>query len=352
MFRDLPEFLRRLDQEGELLTVTAELSPEKEIAAAIREVEEKTTKALYLDRVKGYPSGMVGNLLGHRRRIALALGNPGDPVAEYGERRKLLIPPVRVKEGPVQEVSHTKTIDLPGLVPALTHHDGDAGPYLTSAIAIARDPETGIPSCGIHRVQLKGRDKFGILLNNPPIAEFFRKAEALSRPLPIAFVIGCDPLTLLSSVVRTPQEEKLAIGGGLASRPVEVVHCPEFDLEVPAHCEFVLLGEVLPGTRESEGPFGETSGYYMTFESPVGRISKVLHRKNAVYHSLLPFSREDSTLIEFLWEAEHLSHLRGKFPCLVRIHFPPRTLGLTVLASIKPAPHDQVRELIQTLWET
>ncbi len=351
MFRDLQEFIQLLKREGELLSVPAELSPDQEIAAAIREVEEMTAKAFHLPRVQGYSFSMVGNLLGHRRRIALAFGNPEDPIAFYGERRKQHIPPLRVKDGPVQEVVHTDSIDLLRLVPALIHHAGDVGPYLTSAIAVARDPESGRLSCGIHRVQLKGGNKFGILLNNPPIAEFFRKAEVVSRPLPIALVIGCDPLTFLSSVIRAPQEEKLAIGGGLASRPIEVVRCPGSDLEVPAHAEFVLLGELLPGIREIEGPFGETSGYYMTFESPVGRVSTVMHRKDAVYHSLVPFSGEDSTLIEFLWEAENFPILRERFPWLVRIRFPQRTLGLTVLVAVKPASHEQVRDLIRALWE-
>lgn len=351
MFRDLRQFISLLEREADLLSVAMELSPDQEIAAAVREVEEKTGRALYLPRVKGYSYSMIGNLLGHRRRIALAFGNPQDLMAVYGERRKRVIPPVRVKDGPVQEVAHRGDIDLPRLLPALIHHEGDAAPYLTSAIAVARDPESGRLSCGIHRVQLKGGNKIGILLNNPPIAAFFRRAEELSRPLPIALIVGCDPLTFISSVIRAPQEEKFAVGGGLASRPLEMVRCPGSDLEVPAHAEFVLLGELLPGIRESEGPFGESSGYYMTFESPVGRISSVIHRRDAIYHALVPFSGEDSSLIEFLWEAENLPLLRQRFPWLARIHFPPRTLGLTVLVAVKPVPHEEVRGLVHALWE-
>ncbi|MFQ5682239.1 MAG: UbiD family decarboxylase [Candidatus Binatia bacterium] len=351
MFRDLREFLNLLQLEGEVLKVPVGVSCNQEISAAIREVEEKTGKALHLSQVEGHSFSLVGSLLGNRRRIALAFGNPENLLSFYGARRKELIPPIRVTDGPIMEVVQRESIDLPRLLPALIHHEGDAGPYLTSAIAIARDPESGKLSCGIHRVQLKGGDKIGILLNNPPIAAYFRKAEARSQPLPIALVIGCDPVTFLSSVIRLPEGEKFAVGGALASRAIEVVSCLNSDLEVPAHAEFVLEGEILPGVRETEGPFGETSGYYMTFESPVGRIFSVMHRRDAIYHALVPFSQEDSTLIEFLWEAENLSHLRQKFPSLVRIHFPPRTLGLTVLAAVRPMPHAEVKTLIRALWE-
>ena len=351
MFRDLREFLQLLKRAGELLTVAAELSPDQEISAAIREVEEKTGKALYLPQLKGYPFSLVGGLLGSRRRIALAFGNPPDLISLYQERRKQLISPVSAADGPVREVIRGDDIDLPRDLPALIHHEGDAGPYLTSAVAVARDPESGRLSCGIHRVQLKGGNKIGVLLNNPPIAAFFRKAEALSRPLPIALVIGCDPLVFLSSVIRAPEEDKFAIAGGLASRPIEMVRCLNHDLEVPAHAEFVLEGEILPGIREKEGPLGECSGYYMQFESPIGRITSVMHRKDAIYHALVPFSREDSMLIEFLWEAENFPILREKFPALVRIHFPPRSLGLTVLAAVKPTSHGDVKALVRALWD-
>ena len=351
MVGDLRQFLDLLRQEGELLTADTELSPDQEISAAIREVEEKKGKALLVPRVKGYPFSVVGNLLGSRSRVELAFGRPADLLSLYTERRERPIPPAAVADGPVKEVVHHQPVDLAGILPALVHHEHDAGRYLTSAIAVARDPETGKLSCGIHRVQLKGEDRIGILLNNPPIAAYFRKAEAAGKPLPIAFVIGLDPVTFLSSVIRAPEGEKFSIAGGLAARAVELVRCLHSDLEVPAHAEFVLEGEVLPGRREPEGPFGESSGYYMTFESPVGRILSVMHRKDAVYHALVPFSREDSTLSQFLWEAENLPRLRERFPSLARVYFPPRTLGLTVLVAVRPTPHAEVKALIQALWE-
>lgn len=351
MLGDLRQFLDLLKQEGELLTAAVELSPDQEISAAIREVEEKKGKALLVSKAKGYSFSVAGNLLGSRRRVELAFGRPQDLVSLYAERRERPIPPSAVADGPVREVIHQQPVDLTKVLPALVHHEHDAGRYLTSAIAVARDPDTGKLSCGIHRVQLKGEDKIGILLNNPPIAAYFRKAEAAGKPLPIAFVIGLDPVTFLSSVIRAPEGEKFSIAGGLAGRAVELVRCLHSDLEVPAHAEFVLEGEVLPGRRETEGPFGESSGYYMTFESPVGRILSVMHRKDAVYHALVPFSREDSTLSQFLWEAENLPRLRERFPSLVRVHFPPRTLGLTVLAAVRPTPHGEVKALIQSLWE-
>ncbi|MBI2319698.1 MAG: UbiD family decarboxylase [Betaproteobacteria bacterium] len=46
---------------------------------------------------------LAGNVVGHRRRIALAFGVQEDELAAaYLERKKNRIPPVLVKEGPVK----------------------------------------------------------------------------------------------------------------------------------------------------------------------------------------------------------------------------------------------------------
>ena len=110
MFRDLREFLRILDENEELLTVPVELSANQEAAAAIRVVEERTGKATRLSRVNGSPFTIVGSLLGHRRRVELAFGRPADLIALYAERRKKLIPPVLLKDGPVREVVHRENV--------------------------------------------------------------------------------------------------------------------------------------------------------------------------------------------------------------------------------------------------
>jgi len=77
----------------------------------------------------------------------------------------------------------------------------------------------------------------------------------------------------------------------------------------------------------------------------------VTHRKDPTYHALVPFSGEDSTLSEFLWEAENFPQLKQKFPSLVRIHIPPRSLGLSVLVAVEPMPHRSVKALIQAIWD-
>src|SRR5207247_762959 len=55
---------------------------------------------------------------------------------------------------------------------------------------------------------------------------------------------------------------KVEVVGGLFGEPLEVAACATIDLAVPAAAEIVIEGEILPGVRGPEGPFGEFTGYF------------------------------------------------------------------------------------------
>ena len=45
-----------------------------------------------------------------------------------------------------------------------THNELDHGPYITAGLLIARNPRTGIQNVSIHRLQLTGPNRLGVLL--------------------------------------------------------------------------------------------------------------------------------------------------------------------------------------------
>jgi 3-polyprenyl-4-hydroxybenzoate decarboxylase len=51
-----------------------------------------------------------------------------------------------------------------------------------------------------------------------------------------------------------------------------------------AEAEFALAGEVRPGERRAEGPFGDHYGYYsLAHDFPVFHVRRVYHRRDAIY---------------------------------------------------------------------
>jgi 2,5-furandicarboxylate decarboxylase 1 len=349
MFADMREFITRLEKEGELIHIKEHLSPKFEISTVIKYFTRMRNAALFFDHVEGYQIPIVGNLLGSKERLALALGvTESEIMGRYLSCKEKRIKPVVIDDGPVKQVELLNDVDIVRTIPVLTHHEKDTSPYFTCAITMAKDPETGVRGMGIHRIQVKGRNRVGIFLANPPLSHFLAKAEAKGAPLEIAIVIGIDPITFFSSVVRVPFGiDKLETAGGLAGRPIEMVKCRTIDLEVPAHSEFVLEGHILSGERQEEGPFGESTGYYFSYKSPVAEITAICHRRDPIYQALIPFAGEETVLVGLCGEMEHLKEIQKSYPFVRKIRL--FNLGLIAVVQIKKESEADSRDIMDDL---
>jgi UbiD family decarboxylase len=76
------------------------------------------------------------------------------------------------------------------------------------------------------------------------------------------------------------------MAGALRQTPLGVVKGETVDLDVPAHSEIVLEGEIPPFERLEEGPFGEHTGFYGG-----GRTRKTLIRVKCITHRKEPIFR-------------------------------------------------------------
>jgi 2,5-furandicarboxylate decarboxylase 1 len=351
-YDDLRSFISDLGEAGEIIKIEAELSPAFEIAAAMRYLDRRNDKVLFFNRVKGYTIPIVGNLFQSYRNVATALGtrDSQELMGEYRKRGSAHIKPEIQRSGPVKDSILEGDIDIMKVMPVLTHHARDAGPYFSSAVTIAKDPQTGIRGMGIHRIQVKGKDKIGIFLGTPPLSRFLTLSDAKGKPLEIAIMIGVDPLTFLASITYAPEGiDKFELAGGLRGKPVELVRGETVDIEVPCHAEFVMEGEILPGVRETEGPFGESGGAYLTVQNPVAHIHCVYHRKQPIYHALMPFNRENSIITNLVWEATQMDNIQRSLPAVKKVHL-WGSVGEVAVVQIEKNGDDDGRKIINDLF--
>lgn len=313
--QDLRQFLDLLKKNGELLSVGEEVDLRFELSEYLRQFDRAGGPAILFENVKGHAMKIAGNLVGTRRRLALAFGLRSDEklLETYRKRRTAGVRPRRVKDGPVKEViiRDEKKIDLNAL-PIPTYHEGDGGPYITCGILTAKDPVTGLRSMGLHRLHVKGSRRLGVHLANPPISRFAATAETNNTPLDVAISLGVHPILVLASIVSSAAEDKVAIASSLLGSPLPLTKCETSDVDIPAHAEVVIEGKVLPKLRELEGPFGETSGYYFSDQSHVIEVTAITHRKNPILQALHPTTREVSLLGGPAGEAEIIQMLREK----------------------------------------
>jgi 2,5-furandicarboxylate decarboxylase 1 len=346
-YADLRAFLD--DLGSDLIRIREPLDPRHEVAALLSEAQA-SGKAVLVENIKGRPGQRIaGNLIASRRLAARALGTSEDRLIDtYVARTGQRLAPVQAKDAPVQAVVHRDPADVAALLPLLTHYAGDAAPFLTCGVVLARDPDTGQRGMGIHRMMFKGSRRFGILLANPPLSQFLANAEAAGKPLEVAVALGVDPATLIAAVVKSgPQgPDKMDVAGSLRGAPVELVRAATVDLDVPARAEVILEGRVLPGVREPEGPFGENTGCYFSNVSPVVELSAVTHRKDFIFPALVPWTADVDTLLSLAGGAELFGQLKSLVHGVVDFDLVPGTCSFAAVAAVKDCPKHEVRRLI------
>ncbi|MGH8248015.1 MAG: UbiD family decarboxylase [Gammaproteobacteria bacterium] len=321
MPKDLRHFLAELEKKlpEEFVHVEREVDPKFELCAVLRKLQDENRyPAVLFEKVKGSAFPVVSNLFASRNRLALAFGVEADNLVEgYMRLEDRLIKPKRVRNAPVHDVVlDGRRVDLTRL-PILTHCEKDAGPYITSGVGIFKDPDTGIYDVGIFRMQLKGKNKVGVLYGAySKAARVIRKNEQRNKPTEMAVYVGHHPASILSSQTKVPATvDEFSVMGGLLGEAVEVVPAKTVEVNVPARAEFVLEGEILPHVREPEGPFGEYPWYYgLEYDSHVMRVRAITHREDAIYHDIFSGHPDHNMCGKIQREAVILKRVRMNVP--------------------------------------
>ncbi len=311
---DLRGWLRRLAADDRLAVAREGLSLIDELAAVAKKLENE--RAVLFPKASGHAIPVVANLFADRSWIADALGVPVSkllPTFQNAVRKPL--PWIEVTTARAQEVVHQK-IDLLQQLPIPKHNEHDSGPYISAALLIARNPKTGIQNVSIHRCQVSGPDRIGVLLLPRHTQHYFRLAEATGDALEIALVIGVHPACILASqAIAALDSDEMEIAGALLGHPIEMIKCRTNRVRVPAHAEIVIEGRILPKVREPEGPFGEFPQYYgPQADREVIQVDAITHRKNPIFHTIVGGGVEHLLLGAIPREATILGHLQRSFP--------------------------------------
>ena len=306
-YPDLRAFLQRLEDEGLLLHVQRRINKDTELHPLVRwqyrGLKEAERKAFLFENVsdsngRDYPGRrvLVSGLSGTQAIYCLGLQCEPDEVPDrWSYAMDHLVEPVVVASGPVQEeihqgadlLAHGGFHEFP--VPISTP-GYDNGAYITGGTWITKDPETGERNMGIYRGLIKGPGETGIMMGSPQdIAGHWDKCRKLGIPLEAALVVGAVPYVPYTAAQKVPPGvDELALAGGIAGEPIELVKCQTINLEVPATAEIVFEGVIPTNYLEVEGPFGESMGHVDPRTlSPMFEITCVTHRKDPIWPSII-----------------------------------------------------------------
>jgi 4-hydroxy-3-polyprenylbenzoate decarboxylase len=407
-YRDLRQFLARLEREGELKRIRVDADVDLEITEITDRVSKSGGPALLFEKPCSAQDGLrysvplLINTLGSKRRLEMALDvNSVEDAAQRIEAlldtrppeglldKIRLLPklaetasffPKVVKAGPVKQVIEREKFSL-AQFPVMKCWPQDGGRFITWPMVITRNPESGRRNVGCYRMQVYDERTTAMHWQvHKGGAEHFRSVERLSvgdpepggarekarsagrakiesgneKRLEVAVAIGAEPVTMLSGVLPLPEDvDEFLFAGFLRQEPVELVACETVDLEVPAHAEIVLEGYTDLEDIRTEGPFGDHTGYYsLEGEFPAFHVTCITHRRDPVYVSTIvgPPPMEDYWM-GYAVERLFLPLMRKQLPEVVDMHMPAEGIfhNLLIVSMRKRYP-GQARKLMNAIW--
>ncbi|RYY72905.1 MAG: UbiD family decarboxylase, partial [Comamonadaceae bacterium] len=321
-YRDLREFMRQLEEDGDLRRVREPVSPHLEMTAVCDRVLRAGGPALLFENPTGHRIPVLANLFGTPQRVARAMGVEDlrglRPFGELLARLKEPEPPRGVRDllglGELlrklwhmaprevsgaacqQQVLEGSEVDL-GALPVQHCWPGDVAPLITWGLVITRGPHKARQNLGIYRQQVLSRNQLIVrwLPHRGGALDF--RDHCLARPgepYPVAVALGADPATLLGAVTPVPDSlSEYQFAGLLRGSRTEVAPALGLPLRVPASAEIVLEGHIRPDAAHDsgfehalEGPYGDHTGYYNEQAPfPVLTVERITMRREPVYHS-------------------------------------------------------------------
>ncbi|MCL6416136.1 4-hydroxy-3-polyprenylbenzoate decarboxylase [Aestuariirhabdus sp. Z084] len=353
-YRDLRDFLRQLEERGELKRIDMEIDPNLEMTEIADRTLRQKGPALLFENPKGFDTPVLANLFGTPERVAMGMG--ADSVEALREIGKLLaylkepeppkgirdalekmplfkkvlsMSPKVVRKAACQEiVLEGDAVDL-GQLPIQTCWPGDAAPLVTWPLVITRGPLKERQNLGIYRQQLIGRNKLIMrwLSHRGGALDFHDwKQQHPGEPFPVSVALGADPATILGAVTPVPDSlSEYAFAGLLRDCKTELVKSIGNDLQVPASAEFVLEGYIDPEETADEGPFGDHTGYYNEVDRfPVFTVERITHRRDPIYHSTYTGRPPDEpAILGVALNEVFVPILQKQFPEITDFYLPP-----------------------------
>ena len=326
------EYIDSLRARNVLKVVQADVDARFELAAVTQRSQQRDESPLLFTKVSGTHFPVVSNVYGSRRRLCELVG------ADDGNFCRRWTELIRKNGG-----RHDSTVEVAGDesriagrlgdLPLITYFEHDGGPYFTSAIFLARDPDSGTHNLSFHRSMYISDDELRVRLGSThDLKDYQRRAEAGGQPLEAAILIGPPPAVFLAACASLPRDEdELAAAAAVAGAPIAVRACESIDLAYPADTEIVIEGRFLPGTERPEGPFGEFMGYYVPVQdNAVFEVSRVHWRAGAIFHSLNCGSPEDMHPLDYAIAARIYRTLHSQLPGIVNVACYPYLMNTVV----------------------
>jgi 2,5-furandicarboxylate decarboxylase 1 len=307
--KNLRTFLDEIKEE--IVTIDEPLSRIYEIAATLKQFDGG--KAVIV-REEETGIKVVGGVNGSRNRLLRSIDVTQENL--YPTLVEATKNPLKCKigDGPVKEVVEEGNLNK---IPILTHFKGDPGPYITSGILYAKDPEGIHENVSFHRLLVIDEKRMAIRIVPRHLYRITQLArEKGIKSLDVAITIGHHPITLLSAALPAGYGvSEFDVANRLLGDTLKLTQCEHVNALAPADAELVLEGKLRLDENSTEGPFVDLSGTFdVQRQQPVVELVGVMHRENYIYQGLLPSGSEHRLLMGMPREPRIWEYVRNVVP--------------------------------------
>lgn len=308
---DIRAFVEETKKLDQLFVVKKRVSTKYEIAAITAKVDG--SNAILFENIKESKMRLVANLVGTRARFAAAVGAKEQQIHQkiisaIGNAKK----PKVTTSGKFLENSSR---DL-SILPIVTHFEKESGPFITSSIIYAQNPEKKTQNSSFHRLMPIDKTHFSIrMVEGRHLHRSYVYAKDHGEDLKVAITVGVHPAVSIAGAYQAEWgKDELDIANSLLGGRLSLTKLPYSGRMVPSGTEIVMEGRILADKTHREWMVEMLRTYDFARAQPVFELEKLYFRDNAIFHDILSGYSEHRLLMGMPIEAKLNRDVKKGFP--------------------------------------
>ncbi len=307
---DLRSYISQIKKIHELNTVKSTVSTKYEIAGITAKVDG--SNAVLFEKIKESDFSLIANLVGTRKRFAIAVGDAENNIHEkvISAIKKAKKPKI-TSSGKFMENKSKNLLSMP----IVTHFEKESGPFITSSIAYAKNPETGKQNSSFHRMMPIDKTHFSIrMVEGRHLHRCFMDAKQHGEDLKIAITVGVHPAISIAGAYQADWgKDEIDIANSLLGGKLTLAKLPFSGLNVPSGSEFVMEGKILRDKTCPEWMVEMLQTYDHKRSQPIFELENMYFRNNPIFHDVLSGYSEHRLLMGMPIESKLNGELKKSF---------------------------------------
>jgi UbiD family decarboxylase len=207
------------------------------------------------------------------------------------------------------------------LLPIVKHFAKESGPFITSSIIFAQNPDTKEQNSSFHRLMPIDKTHFSVrMVEGRDLHRCFIDAKKHGEDLKVAITIGVHPAISIAGAYQADWgKAEINIANTLLGGKLSLTQCPYSGMKVPSETEIVMEGKILIDKIHKEWMVEMLQTYDHKRFQPVFELEHMYFRNNPIFHDILSGHSEHRLLMGMPIEAKLNDKLKKAFSQTIKV---------------------------------